>query len=272
MQRLSMDEVKNTELDILLEFDRFCTANKLRYLLAFGTALGAARHGGFIPWDDDIDVIMPRDDYERFLASYKDSGSSRFKLIIYRDKTSIYHFAKLIDRTTLVYETYLSPKYSTGLWIDVFPVDKVSIDADLSGIIAKLKRLFRMRELAVSNPETGTTKVTRAIKKVLSPISTAINPYKLSQKMDDILINLNKTAPADRTKMGWACLDNPKAYTGTFSDSDLFPAQILKFEGHNLPVPRNLDAILTQCYGDWHRLPPENERVAHFTEAYRLNG
>lgn len=270
MQKLNSSEVKQIELKILLEFDRFCKENGLRYLLAFGTALGAARHGGFIPWDDDIDVIMPREDYECFLASYVASDSRRFKLTTYRDESSIYHFAKLIDATTLVYETYLNPRYSTGLWIDIFPIDKVSLDADLKGTITKVRRLFNLREIAVSNPKVGTTKTTRAVKTILSPLTTVLNPYRLSQKMDNILIALNQTAPSDSNNLGWACLDNPKAYTGTFPDKDLFPAQLMKFEGHELPVPRNLDANLTECYGDWRQLPPEEERVPHFTEAYRL--
>ena len=111
MQKLSSDEIRQTELKILLEFSRFCENNYLSYQLAFGTALGAARHGGFIPWDDDIDVIMPREDYERFMRIYRPSKSGHYRLTSYRDKSSVYHFAKLVDTTTLVYETYLNPKF-----------------------------------------------------------------------------------------------------------------------------------------------------------------
>lgn len=270
LQKLKLEEVKQTELEILLEFNRFCENNKLRYLLAFGTALGAARHGGFIPWDDDIDVIMPRKDYERFLATYPENSSNRYKLTSYRDKSSIYHFAKLIDTTTLVYETYLNPKYSTGLWIDVFPIDRVPLEAHLENKVSKVRRLFRLRELAVGNPDIAASKSALIAKKLTRPIATALNPYSISKEIDSVLVSLNKDVPDNSADFGWVCLDNPKAFIGIFPDHDLFPAQVMEFEGHKLPVPHNIDANLTQCYGDWHQLPPKEEREPHFTEAYRL--
>lgn len=268
MHRLSSDEIKKIELTILLEFDRFCKGNNLRYLLAFGTALGAMRHGGFIPWDDDIDVIMPREDYEHFLAIYPTDNTAHYKLTIFRDESSVHHFAKLTDTNTLVHETYLNPRYTTGLWIDIFPIDKVAPGASLSNTIMKMKWLFCLWELSVSNPNEAATKPALALKTILRPFAAKLNQYKLSKQMDDILISLNETVSNDSTSFGWVCLDNQKAYAGTFPDRDLFPAQPMKFEGHEFPVPHDIDANLTECYGDWRQLPPESERIPHFTEAF----
>lgn len=264
MQELTPEEVKQIELRILLEFSRFCENNRLTYLLAFGTALGAARHSGFIPWDDDIDVVMPREDYERFMSIYPVSKSGRYRLTSYRDQSSVYHFAKLVDTATLVYETYLNPKYSTGLWIDIFPIDRAPLDVNLSRTIAKVRRLFRLREIAVGNPNVGATNATIVAKRLLTPVANVLDPYKLSNKMDSTLASLNKTAPDNRDNLGWVCLDNPKAYIGTFPDSVLFPTKTISFEGHQLSAPCNLDAMLTMCYGDWHALPPRGRAYASF--------
>ena len=91
MHPIELDELKSIELDILLAFHDYCEQKGLSYMLYYGTLLGAVRHQGFIPWDDDIDVVMPRDDYEAFFRSFPcDSSFETIKLISYRDRSSIY--------------------------------------------------------------------------------------------------------------------------------------------------------------------------------------
>lgn len=101
MQRLSSDEIKRIELNILLKFDDYCQENNLRYYLAGGTLLGAIRHKGFIPWDDDIDVCMPRPDYERFIRSYSQAQYC-YKLKSGYLKNFSAPFTKVIDIRTKV--------------------------------------------------------------------------------------------------------------------------------------------------------------------------
>lgn len=98
MKRLAADQIKQIEYEILIEFDRICKDNGLTYCLAYGTALGAERHNGFIPWDDDIDVHMPRKDYERLFDLFSEGLKSSCDLVSYRDDSSIYQFAKLVDK------------------------------------------------------------------------------------------------------------------------------------------------------------------------------
>ena len=95
---LSADEIKEKELAILLELDRICTEHGLTYLLAYGTCLGAIRHGGFIPWDDDVDVFMPREDYEKLYTLFEQGIESPYRLVSHRDASSLYQFFKLVDR------------------------------------------------------------------------------------------------------------------------------------------------------------------------------
>ena len=123
MRKLSSDEIKRIELSIMKELDRICREHGLTYSLAYGTALGAVRHGGFIPWDDDIDIVMPRPDYERLLSLFKNGLKCLYKLVSYRDGSSIYQFAKLIDENTSSYETFVGRDHATGLWVDIFPIE-----------------------------------------------------------------------------------------------------------------------------------------------------
>ena len=99
MERLTIDDMKEIQLELMDELDRVCREQGITYFLAYGSLLGAVRHGGFIPWDDDMDVVMLRADYERLIAGFDEwKSSDRFSLAWYRDGKSIYSFVKLVWR------------------------------------------------------------------------------------------------------------------------------------------------------------------------------
>ena len=130
MKKLQLSEVKQIELDILKNFASFCNEHNLNYVLAYGTLLGCIRHNGFIPWDDDIDVFMLRDDYEKLL-SMKNLFEDKFSKLKFKnlgDKDYPFGFLKITDDTTRVEEKEIESKYQYGIWIDIFPLDKVSAD------------------------------------------------------------------------------------------------------------------------------------------------
>ena len=127
MRKLTTHEVQKIEYDILVTFDQFCEANHLTYMLAGGTLLGAIRHHGFIPWDDDIDVIMPRNDYDRLLQLPKTvigNEQKKYEIWHWKNSGSHYPFIKIVDPDTYVKTDYIRQKREIPhIWIDVFPLE-----------------------------------------------------------------------------------------------------------------------------------------------------
>lgn len=274
MHKLSGSDVKQVELNILRQFDALCREHQLTYLLAYGTALGAARHGGFIPWDDDIDVFMPRDDYDRLFSLYSGGSlATDLKLVSYHDESSIYSFFKLTDPGTRVVETYLREEYALGLWIDIFPLERIypgDRDRALKTYRANARRLF-VKAQRVANTNVGATKLAVAAKKAIAPLTLPLNPYRIAATIDAASRGLHRPEPERPGQCLWLCAMEP--FTSTlFHDHDLlFPTVPVRFEGYEFPGPHEMERYLAQCYGDWRELPPESERHAHFPEAYELS-
>lgn len=126
MEPLTVDDVKLIELEIMDEIDRVCNEHGVQYFLGYGTLLGAVRHGGFIPWDDDMDIVMMRDQYELLMSHFNEwRTTDRFKLVSYRDGSSIYQFAKIVDTTTVFYEKFVGKDASYGVWVRCYSPGKL---------------------------------------------------------------------------------------------------------------------------------------------------
>lgn len=136
-----MNDLQKCQLEILKEFIRVCTKHHLQYYLVGGTCLGAVRHQGFIPWDDDIDVAMPRKDYDLFITM-QDQMKPPYFIQTYRsDPNYIYNYAKVRDSSTTFIENYFAcHQINHGVWIDVFPLDGIS---ERDEAYAKFKRKIR---------------------------------------------------------------------------------------------------------------------------------
>ena len=263
-KKLSISEVKEIELGLLLKFDQICQQHGLTYYLCGGTLLGAIRHKGFIPWDDDIDVLMPRGDFEKLLELEKMQDSTEIEQIVsWKSGKSIYPFIKLINTNTVLKEKYLSEEFTTGVWIDIFPFDGMPDDDRL--IAKKFKKIKFYKTIlltAYSEQGTGASWIATAVKMILIPLCKHINTTRLCDKLNTI----SKEYPIE---------DSP--YVGGFlwgyGPQEKMPRTFLEsveveFEGHKFPAPKCWDYYLTQLYGDYMKLPPEEKRVFHDFDAW----
>lgn len=259
MRAIELDELKSIELDILLAFHDYCEKKGFRYLLYYGTLLGAVRHQGFIPWDDDIDVAMPRKDYEAFFEAFQtDNPFENIKLISYRDRSSIYPFFKLVDTRTEVIEDFVDPRYKTGVWIDIFPIDGLP-DND-EPFKANRKAVLKY-DFTIGDTTKGTTQLRRIAKKLLTPLFAAPDIYRVAADLDATASKTPLEPNRDAGVVIWsygACERMP------FS---LLERTLLDFEGHRLYGPVLHDECLTRIFGDYRTLPPEDERKPHAIHA-----
>ena len=153
-QITDINQLRGIQIGILDDVHRFCEAHGLTYFLSSGTLIGAVRHKGYIPWDDDIDIYMPRNDYEQFLQTYCDE-TGHYRVINPQTEPHYYYtFAKVVDLHTLMVEKE-TEGYQIGVYMDIFPVDYVSDDPKERELVFKKKKLLykiRRCKISKSNP------------------------------------------------------------------------------------------------------------------------
>ena len=250
MEEISLVECKEHILNILINVAAFCEANDIKYSLAYGTLIGAIRHKGFIPWDDDIDIIMSRDEYEKFMLLYHDS----YYELIKEDDVPNHLHSRVSDpsfRLQFTNSMRANKLYKGGLWVDVFPVDKVPEDINKYWRIKKkVRRLFLLQ--CVSEVK-GYNIFQNIAHILLFPFSGVFR--KISQK------EIKKYNNTDSHMGATLCVWHKKF--PPFSLSFLNEFVDVEFEGHTFKSIKNYDAFLRSVYGDYMQLPPESQRVAH---------
>lgn len=253
---IEIDEVKKIELDILKHLKKICDENNIKFFLGAGTLIGAVRHKGFIPWDDDIDVFMFRDDYNKLINIFNNTG--KYKLLSLETSSDYYlPFMKLVDSTTKVNDDVLKPLNDLGIWVDIFPLDYY--DEKLN--IKKLQ-ILESKNVVSQNiyfkKSTGNFFRT-LIKRIFYILYHNKNPRNYAIKINNIL-NKQKI-PTKECCIGFSlCFPKDKWPTEFFEQQEL-----LEFEGELMPCPKQYREILTIRYGDFMKLPPENEQVNHHT-------
>lgn len=258
MRLLTLEEIKQKELRILLTVRDFCEKNNLTYYLAGGTLLGAIRHKGFIPWDDDIDICMPRPDYERFVRTFK-VGNKYIKVISDTMGTFTPPFAKVIDITTNIDSKYSADTSNSCLWID-FPVDGLPVVQDQMQSLYRQANFYR-RILGLTDARLGEghTAFRKYSKYLLKPLAQLYGARRCSRKIRQIAL----TVPYETAKyvgvITWG-LHN----TGECMEKAKFiKARTVIFEGEEFTAFSCWDEYLTGLYGDYMKLPPEEERQTH---------
>ena len=270
MRKLKDKEIKQRLVYILCRFDEICRENHLRYSLGYGTLLGAARHKGFIPWDDDIDVVMPQEDYLKFLQldcfKQQSPGDDVFLYEIdnanVRDIKYLFPFAKLMDGKTKIEAQAF--REVGGLWIDIFP---------LTGLPASEKDVTELYKIIMKDHDVLAAAHRYRDLKKCSPIDfvkqlRCTYYYKHSapivQRMKKNAFRYDFNQSEKVANVAWG----PGARE--IMPREIFDQYIeLEFEGHMFPVVKEYDDYLTHIYGNWRQLPPKEQQVAHhYFDAY----
>lgn len=267
---LSIEEIKKIELELMDELDNVCRENNLSYVLGYGSCLGAVRHHGFIPWDDDIDVLMPRDDYEKLWQIFGSVRSNdRFRLVSYRDKSSSLPFFKLVNTATIMEERYTRPEYTSGVWIDIFPMD--ATPKDYEKIKKRSLRLQMLRYLACTRTDAGSSSLIILVKKIICPLFHRLGPYRFAKRIDELAMQ------CDKAKDG-TVYDIVAGETWEVPyDEEMLAPKDAPFEDRTYFIPSQSEQYLDLVYGsgkdsesNWRFPPPEDKREVHTLKAYRL--
>lgn len=261
-----LGKIQVLETDALKIIIEICEKLEIEYFLIGGTALGAIRHNGFIPWDDDIDVGMTRSNYERFLKDapqYLPDGY--FLQTPYEGTSCPYFYSKLrIDNTKFVEYCNHRVKMHHGVYVDIFPFDEVPDDENLNreqfNRVQKLIRLFTLRQSPDVSMEPSSFKERmKAQVRRMAHCFMMLYPYKrILHQLEAEFTRYNGSG-----QKAYACLNFPKIYTEYVLKSDLYPLKKHKFGEVEAFIPNNYDVYLRTHYGDYMKLPPEEQRFGH---------
>ena len=279
MDSLGIKDIQKISLDILTQVHSFCVHHQIRYSLMYGTLIGAIRHKGFIPWDDDIDIIMPRPDYELFCRSFQAEGLG---VVPETDSRSYISFCRVCDTLHTKCSTDLpfAKKYSWGVWIDVFPVDGVSDDKSVfereANEMTKLweKQIILRRSLPslrrIYEDSLKNDKVDNKFKNILifALMKCSLLAPRSLKKIKKSLRQKASSIPFGSTEH-WsqlACLDDP---THDYQlVEDFKTVSLMPFEDKEFLVMNGFDRVLKNIYGDYMALPPEDQRISHSDTFY----
>ena len=266
MIELSLDEIRKIELDMLAEFNDFCVQNNIEYYLSNGTLLGAIKYRGYIPWDDDIDVLVPRADYDRLISLFKDSD--RYQLFAF-EKNRKYHFpfAKLCDMTTFKREENVINHLKLGVDIDIFPLDAwddniVKAEKEVS----KIRKNMLCLGLAKREKLGSSHWVKKSIKFAVMTLCKICGGGLFVRKIIQASKRHNKKHSKYCGCKSW-CI---------YGTREIIPAEVfadtvqVEFEGSLFPAPVGYDTYLRSLYGDYEKDPPKEKQKSHHRfRAYR---
>lgn len=261
-----MNEFQEKELEVFQEVEKVLTRHGLRYFAIGGTCIGAIRHHGFIPWDDDIDIAMPRKDYEAFRTAYYKELPSYYRKLDWETSPNIdILFTKIFDsRTTFVEKTYEKfPDCYTGVFIDIMPIDGLPEDEEARNTLVDRCAKWNLLNYILKRRTDKVNSFNRLCKESVKNLITfcvSLLPDGKSRYIKKIERSL---APYDfdsSSKVYFTWRGKKTSYEVVFDQTAFASAIDVPFENTTMRVPVDYDAYLTADFGDYMRLPPEEKR------------
>ena len=254
-----INQLKSIQLEVMDHFDKWCRENGVTYFITAGTLIGALRHKGFIPWDDDIDVVMLRADYEKMLSLYHNDG--RYRLYsIEKDPSCVYSYAKIYDTATVLIEGNENDHSPIGVNIDIFPLDNVTDNYEdgvkmkkqirLLNDILGVKLLDKTNRGVVKNILVGVLRILSSFFSYSWLVRRIIAKSKQYIENNDSRYIVNAVIHAKGEK--------------EILEREWFASTVeLEFEGRKYKAPVGADQYMRRLFGDYMQLPPEDKRVSH---------
>ena len=254
-RKLDIDEIKEVELGVMDYIHNICKEKGINYSLAYGSLLGAVRHKGFIPWDDDLDIALKRDEYDKLYQAILEDNNSIYKVVSWEnDSRYPYPFYRVYDSRTVYENNYIQNDIELGICVDVFPFDDYK---DVNKEITKLdmyRRLSVYTLYGIRNKEAGIKNIVR----YLMLVAFRLTRVKIwNKKLNDC-----SKAPVNSEYIDY--LMESKKYSTKIDAKALDEVIECKFEDRVYNIPKDYDHILTTIYGeDYMEIPPIEKRIQH---------
>ncbi|EDS75178.1 LicD family protein [Thomasclavelia spiroformis DSM 1552] len=269
-----LKQIQRVEYELLVEVKKVCEAHNIEYFLIGGTTLGAIRHKGFIPWDDDIDIGMTRANYEKFLKLAPLFLKDKYQLQTPNNDKNIPYFYSKIRINDTIFMEYCNRKINMhhGIYIDVFPFDIVPDDdveyKKMFDEFQHLIRLYSLRQIPdlASKPSSLLGIIKYFIRKILHFILKIIPADFFKRKLYKVATQYN-----DSNNSSYCCLNFPIFKTEYIKKEDLYPLRNHKFVMDFFPIPNNYNQYLKTHYGDYMKLPEEDKQIGHKPYKIKVN-
>lgn len=255
-----IDVLHQLTLELLVKFDQLCKLANVKYYLSGGTLLGAVRHQGFIPWDDDADVMMMRDDYMKLIKEQKKYlDLSQFQILSVVDETYPRDFSRFVRKDYYKSDDCVEDMVCPYIGIDIFPVDFVPHNKYLFNILFYFLSFFkRLMGIYGSKKDTGSTFLTKKMRNLLRPFVCMVGGYKLAKIVQAIEVFSNA-----HCKISVASLAGINGKREKWEYTEYEAETKLKFENYFFSCPLNYDIYLKHLYKDYMELPSIENRITH---------
>lgn len=261
-----LKKLQSLELMILKDFIKICEENNLSYYIYAGSLLGAVRHNGFIPWDDDLDVVMFRDDYEKFKKIFISSNNEKYELLTNETHEDYFHLlSKLMIKGTLFEEKWVNQvDFHIGINIDIFVLDDLSDD--------NFKRYYQLKKAFFYNKLLIMSQIKLDNLPFIPKVVTHSGYYLLRlfgikpNWLNKRCLNFLKKYKDENTKCVFDISATAEEYPQIYQKEDFKEIVKIPFEDIEVNAPKGYDHILKSLYGDYMQLPPEEDRYNHITE------